>query len=115
MKYEEPAKIDRADAETAFATGDSERISDALVRFAYHDPEWRWVQDTCLQFLDHPDTSVRGVAATCLGHVARIHGRIDGLRVVPALRRLLPIDEVGGPAEDALDDIAIFAPDSLPS
>lgn len=49
---------------------------------------------------------------TCAGHIARIHGAISA-RVVDRVRVLLQDPVLGGRAEDAMDDIAAFAPDAL--
>ena len=52
--------------------------------------------------------AIRGLAATCLGHVARRFGTIQPESV--ALLRLLSADaDIGGRADDALDDVAMFA------
>ncbi len=107
--YQEPERISREKAERILSSGSPTEICDALVGLAYHEPDWRWVQGQCLRFLGHPDEQVRGLAATCLGHVARIHGRVDKQLVVPALQRLLTDPEIGGRAEDALGDIRMFA------
>ena len=45
------------------------------------------MQELYLELLDHRDRPVRLLAATCLGHVARVHRRLDEDRVVPALQR----------------------------
>jgi hypothetical protein len=80
----------------------------ALVSLAYHDPDWRWVQDLCLRLLNDPDVGMRGIAVLCLGHLARIHGQLDLTRVLPALRRLRDDEEVSARVADAIDDINTF-------
>ncbi|WP_328481893.1 hypothetical protein OHS71_26830 [Streptomyces sp. NBC_00377] len=52
------------------------------------------------------------LAVTCAGHVARLHGAID-VRLVARVRDLLQDPVLGGRAEDAVDDIASFAPAAL--
>jgi hypothetical protein len=71
MRFEEVTPITREEAEDSFASADLWRIRDALVRAAFFDPDWRWVQNKCIDFSSHPDATVRIVVATCLGHVAR--------------------------------------------
>ena len=68
--YHEPSPITREDAEVEFASGVSKRISDALVRVAFYDSDWRWVQDKCLYFIDSRFPDVRRLSITCLGHLA---------------------------------------------
>jgi hypothetical protein len=108
MEYREPQAITREEAAKAFASTDVERITDALIGLTYHDPDGRWVQDQCLALLDNPDNDVRGLAATCLGHLARIHRDLDRDRVLSALEQLQADAAIGGRVQDALDDIAIY-------
>ena len=112
--YEEPLPIARDEAETIFRSQDRRAISDALVRVTFHDSDWRWVQDWCLRFAEHSDPELRGVAATCLGHLARIHRTLDWDKVILALERLRADRAVGGQAEDALADIRRFRRDDEP-
>lgn len=77
--------MDRSDLERLLASGNEKAIIDALLSAAYYDPDWKWVQATCLRFLDHPETNVRWNAATCLGHIARIRKQLDREILVPKL------------------------------
>ena len=108
LHYDEPEAMDRAEAEAVLRGQDPTAICEALVRVALHDPDWAWVQEHCLRLTAATDPEVRGVAATCLGHLARIHGMLDLIRVEPTLRQLRRDPEVRGHAEDALDDIQQF-------
>lgn len=114
MKYITPSTITRAQAEAQFATGRQLEIIDALARITYNDPDWRWAQDCCLRYAEHPDPGVRGVAANCIGDLARIHKCLDLDRVFPVLKKLLSDENVVGRVEDALDDIRIFMGKKLP-
>lgn len=105
--YQEPHSISREETEAAFASRDPERIALALVNVAFHDADWRWVQERCLSFTHDDVAAVRQVAVTCLGHVARVHRQLDLERVLPALDELSRDSEVQ--VEDALDDIHMFA------
>jgi hypothetical protein len=105
VRFHDVRPIDRAEAEAAFESGDTAAVNRALVSVAYHDPDWRWVQDVCLRFLEHDDAAVKGLAATCLGHLARIHRQLDRERVIHRLEALSDDPELRGRAEDALDDI----------
>jgi hypothetical protein len=108
VKYHDVRPIDRGQAEAAFAGSDTASICDALVRVAFHDPDWRYSQSQFLEFLSHPNPEVRRLASTCLGHVARIHKKLDRNLVEVALRRLLADPEVAGSATYALEDIEMF-------
>jgi hypothetical protein len=108
MQYQAVTPIRRAEAIQTFTSGDAWNICDALVRVAYFDPDWRWVQSKCIEFSSHPDAAVRIVTATCLSHVARIHRKLDLDKVLPVLRSLLDDPEVNGTAEDALEDVVWY-------
>src|SRR5215211_4047299 len=101
--YNAPRPITHEEAESAFASGDSKEIASALVNVAFHDLDWRWVQDTCLGFARNDVAEVRQIAVTCLGHVARIHQKLDLEIVLSVLDELSHDPEVQ--VEDTLDDI----------
>lgn len=101
-------RLSRDEVARAFEVGDPDVLSAALIALAFHEPDWRWAQDRCLEALDHESPVVRGLAALCLGHVARIHRRLDLDRVRPRLEALAPDPDAGGRAQDALADIARF-------
>lgn len=105
MKYHEIFPMERADLERLLNSGNEKAIIDALLSAAFYDPDWKWVQTTCLRFLDHPEKWVRWNAATCLGHIARIHRRLDTEIVVPRLMALKADASIASNVDDALDDI----------
>jgi len=109
--YKDVPPIGRRDAEKAFASTNPKAISSALVRMAFHDPDWRWVQGWCVRFIGDANPDIRGLAATCLGHIARIHRTLDedGARAVLNHVRDTHTDgDVRGRAADAIEDIARF-------
>jgi hypothetical protein len=105
LRYEEPPPSTPADVRAALDGGDAAGAATALVGAALHHEQWREVQALCLELLEGADRSLAAVAATCLGHLARIHGELDTDTVLPALRRHRDDETVGPHAEDALDDI----------
>jgi hypothetical protein len=107
--YQRLDPVERTDALAMIDSGDSRAASEAILRLALHDPDGDWMTDRALGLLSSADADVRAVAATALGHIARLHRSIDKENVVPALRELLSDPETAGQAEDALDDIAMFA------
>lgn len=108
MRYQQPAPMSRSEAETSLQSGDVESICETMVNLAFYDPDLEWVQDQCLMLSSHSDPRVRSVAATCLGHLARIHGNLDLTRVLPCLKALLLDSRTAGYAETALSDIRMF-------
>jgi hypothetical protein len=108
MILDEVKPITRTEAEAGLTSGIPDKICDALIRITYHDPDWRWVQDMCLELASHSDPQVSGLAVTCLGHLARIHGFLDVEKVLPTLRRLRDDPKISGRVADALDDIKMY-------
>ena len=107
-RYEDVAPISRTDADLSFSGGEVDQICDALVRVAYHDPDWRWVQSQCVRLSRHDDPDVRGLDVTCFGNIARIHGVLDLDVVTPVLRDLRSDPQMGGRVGDVWDDIEVF-------
>lgn len=107
-EYQKISPIPRDEAEIIIQQGFPEAIALTLVRLAYHDPDWRWVQNLCIALSSHPDKWVRRTCVTCFGHLARIHGYIDKQKVMPVLNQLLQDPDVKGEAEDALEDLKVF-------
>ena len=110
MKYERLEPIDRARAKKLLASDDRAVICRTLVSVAMFEDDREWAQAQCLKFARHDDSFVRGVAATGLAHIARIHGAIDENQVVPVVRELLHDSdpETRGKAQDALSDFSTF-------
>ncbi len=108
LRYQELAPLSRAEAERRLLSDDPAVVCQALVDVAFYEPDWRWVQEHCLRLADSVDPSLRGIAATCLGHLARIHRTLDMDRALPVLRRLQQDEALHGQADDALDDIRTF-------
>ncbi|MDO3685791.1 hypothetical protein [Micromonospora sp. C28ISP2-4] len=74
----------------------------------YGDGDWQEAQELYLELLDHDDHQVQALAATCLGHLARVYRRLDERPVIAALRRARTRPHVRGNATNALDDIEVF-------
>jgi hypothetical protein len=74
--------------------GVNDAIIDALQSAAHFDSDWRWVQNQCLRFLDHPEKWVKWNAVYCLGFLAIRHKTIDAALVVPELHKVTGDAEV---------------------
>jgi hypothetical protein len=105
-RYEERVPAAPADVAAALDRGDSQAAAGALVGAAFHHPDGPAVEDLCPRLLDGPDRSA--VAATCLGHLARIHRQLDTETVRAALNRQRSDPLVGPRAEDALADVDLY-------
>lgn len=109
-QYLEIIPIPRSDAEVILKQGSLDAISLTLVRLAYHEPDWKWVQDVCIALSSHQHKWIRQTCAICFGHLARIHGKIEKEKVLPIMNRLLQDSEaeVKGEAEISMDDFRIY-------
>lgn len=110
MMYELIKPIDKSRAKKLLASDDRVVICRTLVSVAMFEDDRAWAQALCLKFARHKDSSVRGVAAIGLGHIARVHGAIDEDEVVPVVRELLHDTDPAtrGKAHDALSDFSTF-------
>ena len=69
--------ITHDDAIKIFESNNKEKICDVMLHLAVDDEDWVWVQNQCLKLLDHEDIDISGLAAICLGHIARTEGKFE--------------------------------------
>jgi hypothetical protein len=94
------------DVRAAFDRNDLTGALDAMVGSAlYGGGDRTEAQELFVELLDHENPQVPPLAATCLGHLARVYGALDEDRVVAALRRARSRGQISGTADDTLDDI----------
>ena len=106
--YQHIFPIDRPVAERKFSTNEAEEICYAMISVALYEQDWKWAQDKCLYFLMSDNPEISGLAANCLGHIARIHRQIEKDKVVPLLQSRLHDTRIAGRVDDALIDIEMF-------
>lgn len=59
------------------------------------NPEW--IENLCIEIIkSQRDIELRGLAIICLGHLARIHGKIDSKKVLTALTSVMDNAELSG-------------------
>lgn len=109
-RYEEPLPMSRQEVEAALSLGSDPEVCSALISATLHDQERSWVEGLCEGLAGHSSPEVRGLVATCLGHIARLHRQLDLMRLQPVLERLASDLEpsVRNRVEDALDDLETF-------
>lgn len=79
-----------------------------MLTMSSSNPEW--IENLCIEIIkSQRDIELRGLAITCLGHLARIHGKICSKKVLTALTSVMDNAELSGRAEDAMSDIEMFA------
>jgi hypothetical protein len=104
-------KYTKSDLELLLRSDEISTVTDALLYITFSSEDIEWVQDQCLALLDHENDEVSGLAATCLGHVARLHRTINKSKVLPVLQNKLKDPRLSGRVQDALADIQRFAKD----
>lgn len=112
LLFDQPEPHTRSELSRELQSGEPTRIARALAAAALHDRDRVFVETLILQFLDHTDPLVRGVAAVSAGHVARIHRSLSVDQIVPKIERLKMDSRTSGQAEEALDDIRMFVSDT---
>jgi hypothetical protein len=108
--YETPPHLPRDVAYAQLKEGDTRSRIEGLLSLSIYDPDWRSVQELCLQHLRDSDPDVVATAVLGLAHIARRQRDLDIDRVIPELERLRSNPKLAGRVEDALDDIRIFVP-----
>ena len=101
--------MSHAELYAALSSPATERAAAAVISVGLHEPDWRWAEQVCLDVLKDARQEVRAAGVTSLGHIARVHGQITLPVVIRALESLLTDPLLGGIAEDALEDIRLFA------
>lgn len=102
MTYEPMPPIGRDEAVALLDSGEPEKIIRGLVRSAYHDKDWRWVQWQCIRFLGHEDVWVRRNSAHCLGLMAITRKGVDPELVLPILKELADDPDIGEEARSSI-------------
>jgi hypothetical protein len=110
LKYSEPKPFSRQEALEILEGKNIKQICDVLIGITFHGNDRKWIESILINNSKHNHPDVRGLVATCIGHVARIFGKLSSKTMMPILRNLLKDsnDYVRGCAMDAEEDIKIF-------
>lgn len=81
-------KLSALEIERLLQSSDEAIVADTLLYITFNLDDARWIQDKCLDLINEDSrNSMKGLAITCLGHLARIHGTTDRKAVIPVLNR----------------------------
>ena len=80
-----------------------------LVALALSGQDAAEVLRVCVSLSAHSSLEVRGVVASCFGHLARLHGDVDLTLASPALERIATDARLKGRVDDAWEDIRRFS------
>ena len=108
MKYRAVVQRDREELEILLRSSNQQDVQEALLSAAYYDPDWKWVQGKCITLSHHPGHRMRQMAATCLGHLARLHRQLDLGTVLQRLAELKNDPLARASVEEALNDIRFY-------
>jgi hypothetical protein len=109
MIYRDPQPITPNELELIIAAGSPVQICAALVDGVHSIADYEWLEVQCLKLLSSDNTDVQGVAITCIGHLARLHGKLNLHAVSTVLAKTFEEKpELRGRIDDAIDDIRVF-------
>jgi hypothetical protein len=87
-----------------------EVLMDLLLEVCFELKDREWLEGFFMDVARADFCSdLRGLALTCLGHLARVYSEVSFDKVVPFLVEMKGCPGLEGRAQDALDDIDIFA------
>jgi len=102
-------RYSKEELEVMLLSEDAAVTTDALLYLCFNIDDPEWIQLKCIEAIqNNRDEDVRGLALICIGHVARMHKKIDKALVMPVLVEMLKHRTLSGRTQDALDDIDIF-------
>ncbi|REK77744.1 CPCC family cysteine-rich protein [Paenibacillus paeoniae] len=81
-----------------------------LLSIAINADDVEFLQDLMVQYSQHNNENIRGIAILCFGHIARIHRTVNKELIIPFINDALNDESkfVRGHAYSALDDINMF-------
>jgi len=96
--------------EAQLNSGDAEKVAEALLYISYNINDVEWAEKQFMRMSSNHNDDIAGLALTCLGHIARVNGRISKDIVIPFLEEKIKNSNkiISSRAEDALDDIKMF-------
>ncbi|OPA96258.1 hypothetical protein BFW88_06030 [Pseudomonas fluorescens] len=108
MRYHDPS-LDHDEAVRYLATTDRAKVTEALISIGLNEMDGEWAQQTCIQFIGHPDNQTASAAIVAIGHIARRFGEVDMTKVIPAFEQARRRGSaLSAAVNDAMDDIEMF-------
>ncbi|KRP60888.1 hypothetical protein [Pseudomonas trivialis] len=108
MRYHDPS-LDHDKAVRYLATTDRSKVTEALISIGLNEMDGGWAQNTCFQFIGHPDDDIASAAIVAIGHIARRFGEIDMTKIIPAFEQARRRGTaLSASVNDAMDDIEMF-------
>lgn len=101
-------RTDRAFIERAERDDDLAALVRGVISVAIHEPDFSYAQALCIRLSAHRNFNVRGNAIQAMGHLIRMHGRLDEPDIRPILETGLQDESeyVRSQAEEVRDESA---------
>ena len=109
LRYEAPSEISKKEFLEIIAGNVVVLMCQAIVDAVHSIADYDWLLIQFNGLLKHPDKQIRGVTATCIGHLARLSPDANREQLLSILRPLLSDSLIAGQVEDAIDDVCTFA------
>ncbi len=85
VKYEPIKKYSKVDIEKAVAGNNADELLLMVLSVALYSDDFEYAENFCVQLSNHEHFNVRGNAIQGLGHIARIHGKLNENKVKPII------------------------------
>ena len=83
-----------------------------LLKITFNCDDWKWIQNVCIDIINsNREKNICGLAVTCIGHLARIHGKIEKERIFEVFNQQKDNPFINDRIGDAIDDIDMFDED----
>ena len=77
-----------------------------LLKITFNCDDWKWIQNVCIDIINsNREKNICGLAVTCIGHLARIHGKIEKERIFELFNQQKDNPFINDRIGDAIDDI----------
>lgn len=101
--------IENSIREILLCDEDTDFCCKLLLKITFDCDNWKWIQDVCIDIINsNREKNICGLAVTCIGHLARIHGKIEKNKVYDFLNQQKENSYINDRIEDAIDDINMF-------
>lgn len=101
--------IENSIREILLCDEDTDFCCKLLLKITFDCDNWKWIQDVCIDIINsNREKNICGLAVTCIGHLARIHGKIEKNKVYDFLNQQKENFYINDRIEDAIDDINMF-------
>ena len=112
LKYEQPRRYSRLEVEKIKTTGNEVDIYRMLLGVVYYEDDFSYMCEVILFFENHDSPGVVATIFECLGHMARLHGKLPEDKVFNIYDKYKNSDDsnIQCRVECFMDDVEIFMP-----